>query len=100
MQCRPGAVALVCAQGMAGNAGAEHFRAGIAGVGRALPAQAVPNDAIAMRLGVDAEWIERRTGIRARRHVRMPYPHTHHTTPATVPTNVNVAATAAHSAHV
>jgi 3-oxoacyl-[acyl-carrier-protein] synthase III len=45
-------------------------RAGIAGVGRALPAQAVPNDAIATRLGVDAEWIERRTGIRARRHVR------------------------------
>jgi 3-oxoacyl-[acyl-carrier-protein] synthase-3 len=44
-------------------------RAGVAGIGRALPAAVVANDAIAERLGVDGEWIERRTGIRARRHV-------------------------------
>lgn len=42
--------------------------AGIAGLGSALPTEVVTNEAIAPRIGVDAEWIERRTGIRARRH--------------------------------
>ncbi|MFL5844356.1 MAG: beta-ketoacyl-ACP synthase 3 [Solirubrobacteraceae bacterium] len=47
---------------------AARFRtAGIAGLGAALPADAVSNDAIAPSIGVDAEWIERRTGIRSRR---------------------------------
>jgi len=41
--------------------------AGIAGLGCALPATEVANDSIAMRLGVDSGWIERRTGIRTRR---------------------------------
>jgi 3-oxoacyl-[acyl-carrier-protein] synthase-3 len=45
-------------------------QAGVAGIGRALPAAVVHNDVIAERLGVDAEWIERRTGIRSRRHAR------------------------------
>ena len=44
-------------------------RAGVAGIGRALPANVVANAPIAERLGVDGDWIERRTGIRARRHV-------------------------------
>ena len=41
--------------------------AGIAGLGAALPPDAVGNDQIARRIGVDGEWIERRTGIRSRR---------------------------------
>lgn len=48
---------------------AARFRtAGIAGLGSALPPDAVLNHQIAPRIGVDAEWIERRTGIRSRRH--------------------------------
>src|SRR4051812_23367776 len=43
--------------------------AGIAGIGCALPANAVGNAEIATGIGVDAEWIERRTGIRSRRWV-------------------------------
>jgi 3-oxoacyl-[acyl-carrier-protein] synthase III len=39
----------------------------IASVGASLPARIVPNAPIADRLGVDESWIERRTGIRARR---------------------------------
>lgn len=39
----------------------------IASVGVSLPATIVPNEAIAARLGVGDDWIERRTGIRARR---------------------------------
>ena len=42
--------------------------ASIAGVGRAFPGRVVENAEIAARIGVDAEWIERRTGIRSRRH--------------------------------
>jgi 3-oxoacyl-[acyl-carrier-protein] synthase III len=42
--------------------------AGISGLGAALPERRVGNDAIAGRLGVEAEWIERRTGIRERRY--------------------------------
>lgn len=41
--------------------------AGIAGLGTALPDTIVPNGAIAAGIGVDADWIERRTGIRSRR---------------------------------
>ena len=44
-------------------------RAGVAGIGRALPERIVGNDEVAAGLGVDAEWIERRTGIRRRRFV-------------------------------
>jgi len=42
--------------------------AGIVGLGTALPARRVSSAEIGARLGVSAEWIERRTGIRARRH--------------------------------
>ncbi len=37
------------------------------GVGTALPATVVPNATIAERLGIDAEWIVKRTGIEERR---------------------------------
>jgi 3-oxoacyl-[acyl-carrier-protein] synthase-3 len=39
----------------------------MAGVGTALPATVVPNEEIAARLGIDAEWIVKRTGIEERR---------------------------------
>ena len=42
--------------------------AGIAGIGAALPERLVPNAEIAARLGVDEDWIVRRTGIRERRY--------------------------------
>jgi 3-oxoacyl-[acyl-carrier-protein] synthase-3 len=42
--------------------------AGIVGLGTALPERRVPNAEIAEPLGVSAEWIERRTGIRERRY--------------------------------
>jgi 3-oxoacyl-[acyl-carrier-protein] synthase III len=42
--------------------------AGVAGLGVAVPEGAVPNADIAANIGVDAAWIERRTGIRSRRH--------------------------------
>ena len=42
--------------------------AAVVGVGSALPDRVVPNAEIAERLGVDEEWITRRTGI-SRRHV-------------------------------
>jgi 3-oxoacyl-[acyl-carrier-protein] synthase III len=42
--------------------------AGIIGVGSALPERSVANAEIAERLGITSEWIERRTGIAARRH--------------------------------
>jgi 3-oxoacyl-[acyl-carrier-protein] synthase III len=41
--------------------------AGIAGLGVALPADAVPSDQIAERIGLAPGWIERRTGIASRR---------------------------------
>jgi 3-oxoacyl-[acyl-carrier-protein] synthase III len=44
--------------------------AAIAGLGTALPAHRVTNEELAPRIGVDAEWILRRTGIRERRHAR------------------------------
>ena len=46
--------------------GPEPTRAGIAGLGAALPSSVVPNAQVAARLGVDAGWIEKRTGIRSR----------------------------------
>jgi 3-oxoacyl-[acyl-carrier-protein] synthase-3 len=39
----------------------------VAGLGAALPDTVVANDSIAASIGVDGEWIERRTGIRRRR---------------------------------
>ena len=42
-------------------------RAGIAGLGSALPPEAVPSDDIAARIGVPTGWLERRTGIHSRR---------------------------------
>jgi 3-oxoacyl-[acyl-carrier-protein] synthase-3 len=41
----------------------------IAGLGIALPTAIVANEQIAPGIGVDPDWIERRTGIRARRRV-------------------------------
>jgi 3-oxoacyl-[acyl-carrier-protein] synthase III len=41
--------------------------AAIAGVGVSMPARVVSNDEVAARLGIDADWIVRRTGIQARR---------------------------------
>jgi 3-oxoacyl-[acyl-carrier-protein] synthase-3 len=40
----------------------------IVGLGHRLPDRVVPNGPIAERIGVDAEWIVRRTGIRERRY--------------------------------
>lgn len=42
--------------------------AGVLGLGAALPDEVVSNQEIASRLGVDTEWIVRRTGIQERRH--------------------------------
>jgi 3-oxoacyl-[acyl-carrier-protein] synthase-3 len=44
-------------------------RAGVAGIGRALPERVVSNQSVAAGIGVDSAWIERRTGIRERRFV-------------------------------
>jgi 3-oxoacyl-[acyl-carrier-protein] synthase-3 len=44
--------------------------AAIASVGISVPETVVPNSAIAERLGVGEDWIERRTGIRSRRIAR------------------------------
>lgn len=42
--------------------------AGIVGLGSAIPETVVTNAEIAPAIGVDGAWIERRTGIRSRRH--------------------------------
>jgi 3-oxoacyl-[acyl-carrier-protein] synthase-3 len=42
--------------------------AGIVGVGSALPDRVVPNEEITPAIGVDGDWILRRTGIRERRY--------------------------------
>src|SRR4029077_19096437 len=47
---------------------ARLIEAGVTGLGAALPPGVVPNAEIAPRLGVEDGWIERRTGIRERRH--------------------------------
>jgi 3-oxoacyl-[acyl-carrier-protein] synthase III len=43
--------------------------AGVVGLGTALPSRVVSNAEVAARIGVDDDWIERRTGIRERRRV-------------------------------
>src|ERR1700723_2397355 len=42
------------------------FKMRIAGVGSSIPERRVANDEIERRLGLEAGWIERRTGIRSR----------------------------------
>jgi 3-oxoacyl-[acyl-carrier-protein] synthase-3 len=42
--------------------------AGVIGVGAALPLREVPSEEVAARVGVDAAWITRRTGIASRRY--------------------------------
>ena len=46
--------------------------ASVLGLGHHLPEQVVNNLPIAERLGIDDHWIEKRTGIRSRRHA-MPH---------------------------
>jgi len=41
--------------------------AAVLGLGSALPQRSVPSEEVAARIGVDAAWIQRRTGIQARR---------------------------------
>ncbi|MFF0885078.1 3-oxoacyl-ACP synthase III family protein [Streptomyces sp. NPDC003456] len=43
-------------------------RTGILGTGSYLPEEVVPNETVAARAGVTAEWIERKTGVRERRY--------------------------------
>jgi 3-oxoacyl-[acyl-carrier-protein] synthase III len=47
--------------------GSELRTARVVGLGHKLPDRVVPNGPIAERIGVDSEWITRRTGIRERR---------------------------------
>jgi 3-oxoacyl-[acyl-carrier-protein] synthase III len=42
-------------------------KASVVGLGHYLPAEIVPNDTIAERIGVDHDWIVKRTGIHSRR---------------------------------
>jgi 3-oxoacyl-[acyl-carrier-protein] synthase III len=46
------------------------MRAGISGIGGALPGQVITNHDLAARLDTSDEWIVRRTGIRSRRWLR------------------------------
>lgn len=50
-----------------GRATAPPRTASILGLGHYLPAEVLPNEPIAARIGVDDEWIVKRTGIRSRR---------------------------------
>jgi 3-oxoacyl-[acyl-carrier-protein] synthase-3 len=52
--------------------GATLRTASVLGLGQHLPEQVVNNLPIAERLGIDDHWIEKRTGIRSRRHA-MPH---------------------------
>ncbi|HWI74075.1 MAG TPA: hypothetical protein VNT55_19095, partial [Baekduia sp.] len=52
-----------------GSADRATRRAGIAGLGVALPEAVVSTDTIAARVGVEPDWITRRTGIHERRHL-------------------------------
>ena len=47
---------------------AQPRTARVVGLGHKLPERVVPNGPIAERIGVDSEWIVRRTGIRERRY--------------------------------
>ena len=51
-----------------GGQGGTLVAAAIAGLGTALPARIVPNAEITPAIGVDEDWIVRRTGIRERRY--------------------------------
>jgi 3-oxoacyl-[acyl-carrier-protein] synthase III len=53
-------------QEIRGNAATRTAR--VTGLGHKLPDRVVPNGPIAERIGVDSEWIVRRTGIRERRY--------------------------------
>jgi 3-oxoacyl-[acyl-carrier-protein] synthase III len=69
-QAPPARLARECAPGPAlddGLAGAIRT-AGITGLGTVLPERRVANAEIAAHLGVEVEWIERRTGIHERRY--------------------------------
>ncbi|HEU4658639.1 MAG TPA: beta-ketoacyl-ACP synthase 3 [Capillimicrobium sp.] len=46
------------------------LRAGVFGIGAALPDQVITNDDLVARLDTSDEWIVRRTGIRTRYHLR------------------------------
>jgi 3-oxoacyl-[acyl-carrier-protein] synthase-3 len=48
--------------------------AGIVGLGSALPQRIVPNDEITPAIGVEPDWIVRRTGIRERRYAERDAP--------------------------
>jgi 3-oxoacyl-[acyl-carrier-protein] synthase III len=50
-----------------GHPAAPPRTASILGLGHYLPAEVVPNEPIAERIGVDHDWIVKRTGIRSRR---------------------------------
>jgi 3-oxoacyl-[acyl-carrier-protein] synthase-3 len=50
-----------------GHAPAPPRTASVLGLGHYLPAEVVPNEPIAERIGVDHDWIVKRTGIRSRR---------------------------------
>ena len=52
-----------------GTAPAGTVMAGVSGIGAALPRHVVGNGEVAARIGVDAAWIERRTGIHERRRL-------------------------------
>jgi 3-oxoacyl-[acyl-carrier-protein] synthase III len=54
--------------GAVGGSPTARRTAGIVGIGTALPERSITNAEIAARVGVDVAWIERRTGISARRH--------------------------------
>jgi 3-oxoacyl-[acyl-carrier-protein] synthase-3 len=60
--------ALLRSDHRAGNGRPMTRTAGIAGLGAALPHRRVGSVEIAARLGVDLDWIERRTGISERRY--------------------------------
>lgn len=50
-----------------GHAPAPPRTASVLGLGHYLPEEVVPNESIAARIGVDNDWIVKRTGIRSRR---------------------------------
>ena len=60
---------VVQSRAVVGNTAAGHVAAGVTGVGTALPAAIVASAEIEERLRLAPGWIERRTGIRSRRHL-------------------------------
>jgi 3-oxoacyl-[acyl-carrier-protein] synthase-3 len=63
---RPGVAATAYATTFRPSIEPKTTTASVISVGVSVPANVVPNEAIAARLGVDESWIERRTGIRSR----------------------------------